>query len=444
MIAPPTIGGTVSGFLRERGGAINTFKSLGHITKIIGMTVESCGPMASVGDLVSIKGAGGGGEKFAEVAGFRDNRVLLFPFDSIDGVRNGDRVELVGEGFTINVGEHLLGRVVDGIGRPIDNLGPLSGGRAWKVRRDAPDSMSRPRIKEPFLTGVRAIDSALICGKGQRMGIFAGSGVGKSSLLGMICRNSVSELNVIALIGERGKEVVEFLEDSLGEEGLAKSVVIVTTSDRPALQRVKGAEVAMSIAEFFRDAGHDVLFVMDSVTRYAMAQREIGLAVGEPPATKGYPPSVFSLLPRLMERAGTNQRGSITAFFTILVEGDDMNDPIADTARGILDGHMVLSRDLAAEGHFPAIDILPSVSRVIGDVATREHVQLARGLRKLIAVYRKAEDMINIGAYKAGSNPEIDMAISKRKSIEDFLIQGLEENNPWEQTYEMLKAILTR
>ncbi len=441
QIAPPDISG-ISGLLAERGGGVNTFRSLGSITKIVGMTVESHGPMASIGDLVKVRaGSGHTVERLAEVVGFRDNRVLLMPFDTIDGVKCGDRVELVGDGFSINVGPELLGRVLDGIGRPIDN-GPPPSGERWHVRRPAPESMMRRRIKEPFYTGVRCIDAILPCGRGQRMGIFSGSGVGKSTLLGMICRNASSDLNVVALIGERGKEVLEFMEDCLGEEGLRKTIVIVTTSDKPALQRVKGAEVAMSIAEYFRDAGNDVLFVMDSVTRYAMAQREIGLSIGEPPATKGYPPSVFSLLPCLLERAGTNQLGSITAFFTILVEGDDMSEPVADTVRSILDGHMVLSREIAAHGHYPAIDILPSVSRVISDVASKEHIKLAQELRKLVSVYRKAEDMINIGAYKNGSNAEIDRSMLKKNAIDSFLTQNTEENAPWEETFAALKEVL--
>ncbi|OGV48953.1 MAG: EscN/YscN/HrcN family type III secretion system ATPase [Lentisphaerae bacterium GWF2_52_8] len=420
---------------------LSPFRATGSITKLVGLTLESAGPICSVGDLVSIQGATRNAH-FAEVVGFRDDRVLLFPLDNIDGVRSGDRVILVNEGFTIPVGPELLGRVLDGLGRPVDGGAPLSGEQRWKIRREAPNSMLRRRITEPFLTGVRAIDSSLMCGCGQRMGIFSGSGVGKSSLMGMVCRNSSSDLNVIALIGERGKEVLDFIEDSLGEEGLRKSVVIVSTSDKSPLQRVKGAETAMAIAEYFRGQGNNVLFVMDSVTRYAMAQREIGLAVGEPPATRGYPPSVFNMMPALLERAGTDQNGSITGIFTVLVEGDDMNDPIGDTARGILDGHIVLSRDLAAQAHYPAIDILQSVSRVMSGVASKEHIKLAQELRKLLAAYKKAEDLINIGAYKEGSNPDIDRAIQKRKALEGFLTQELDENTDWEETLESLKRIL--
>jgi flagellum-specific ATP synthase len=302
--------------------------------------------------------------------------------------------------------------------------------------------MFRQRIKTPFYTGVRSVDSCMTCGNGQRVGIFAGSGVGKSTLMGMIARNSSADINVIALIGERGKEVLEFIDESLGEEGLKKSILVISTSDKSPLQRVKGAETAMAIAEFFRDQGKNVLFMMDSVTRYAMAQREVGLAIGEPPATKGYPPSVFSMLPALLERAGTNEVGSITGFFTVLVEGDDMNDPIADTTRGILDGHLVLSRDLAQQAHFPAIDVLQSVSRVMSGVATKDHIFLAQKMRKLMAAYKRAEDMINIGAYKSGSNPEIDLAISKKRLIDDFLTQATEERFVWEESFERMKGIL--
>ena len=423
------------------GGDVRPCTAVGHISKIVGLTVESSGPISSLGDLVAIKSANGN-EQLAEVVGFKDKRVLLFPLDGIEGVRSGDEVLLVNEGFSIPVGYSMLGRVVDGLGRPIDRDEPIVAECQWKVRRAAPNAMLRKRITEPFITSVRSIDAAMTCGNGQRVGIFAGSGVGKSTLMGMIARNSSSDVNVIALIGERGKEVLDFIEESLGDEGLKKSILVVSTSDKSPLQRVKGAETAMAIAEFFRDQGKNVLFMMDSVTRYAMAQREVGLAIGEPPATKGYPPSVFSLLPALLERAGTNHLGSITGFFTVLVEGDDMNDPIADTARGILDGHIVLSRDLAQQAHFPAIDVLQSVSRVMTSVAEPDHVKLAQQMRKLMAAYKKAEDMINIGAYKAGSNPEIDLAVAKKSAIDDFLSQETNESLDWAESYQRMKAIL--
>ncbi|NQZ58092.1 MAG: FliI/YscN family ATPase, partial [Lentisphaeraceae bacterium] len=332
------------------------------------------------------------------------------------------------------------GRVIDGMGRPLDGKGAISG-VDWPVQRSAPSPFSRPRIDETFLTGVKAIDSCLTCGKGQRMGIFAGSGVGKSTLLGMISRNCLSQINVIALIGERGKEVMEFFDESLGEEGLARSIVVCVTSDQTALHRVRGADTAMAIAEFFRDEGDDVLFVMDSVTRYAMAQREIGLSAGEPPTTRGYPPSVFAMLPRLLERAGRTVDGSITAFITVLVEGDDMNDIIGDTVRSIIDGHIVLSRKIASGGRYPCIDVLESVSRVIKDVTTDEHRIANVNLRKLMATYREAEDMINIGAYVQGANPLIDLAIERHGGIEGFLTQGTEEKVPWEEAYSDLISL---
>jgi flagellum-specific ATP synthase len=432
----------VTGFSTDIFDGVEPFRSIGRITKIVGLTVESSGPICSIGDLVSIRSSiRSHRESYAEVVGFRDDRVLLFPLEGIEGVRSGDRVILVNEGFTVPVGEELLGRVIDGLGRPIDGREPIKAAKNWPVKRQAPNSMMRTRITEKFLTGVRSVDSCLTCGCGQRMGIFAGSGVGKSTLMGMVCRNSSSDLNVIALIGERGKEVLEFIEDSLGEEGLKKSVLVVSTSDKSALQRVKGAETAMAIAEYFRSQGKNVMFVMDSVTRFAMAQREIGLSVGEPPATRGYPPSVFSMMPALLERAGTDQHGSITGLFTVLVEGDDMNDPIGDTARGILDGHIVLSRDLASQGHYPAVDVLESVSRVMTSVADREHVMMAQEMRKLLSAYKKAEDMINIGAYKPGSNPDIDRAITKKPELDSFLTQDVYDRFDWDEVTEGMRKI---
>jgi flagellum-specific ATP synthase len=416
--------------------------SIGHITKLVGLTLESKGPLCSIGDMVSVQTSNPTTDDcVAEVVGFRDNRVLLYPLDNIFGVRSGDKVTVINEGFTIPVGENLLGRILDGLGRPIDGKGAIVADTHWGTKRDAPNSMLRRRITEPLVTGVTSIDSCITCGYGQRVGIFAGSGVGKSSLMGMIARNASSDINVIALIGERGKEVLDFIEDSLGEEGLKKSVILVSTSDKSALQRTKGAETAMAVAEYFRDQGKNVLFIMDSITRYAMAQREIGLSVGEPPATKGYPPSVFSTMPALLERAGTNEHGSITGFFTVLVEGDDMNDPIADTARGILDGHIVLTRELADKSHYPAIDVLQSVSRVIKDVTTPEHMKVSGEIRKLMATYKRSEDMINIGAYQYGSNPDIDRSIDKNALIDEFLIQDLSGKMPFEETEQKMMEI---
>lgn len=423
-------------------GRINTFRSVGYISKVVGMAIESNGPLCSIGDLVEISSnMDNKRSSFAEVVGFRDEKVLLFPLEGMEGIRSGDNVVRVSKGLRVNVSDDMLGRVFDGLGRPVDGKPSVKGGRSWSIRRPAPNSMLRSRIKEKFTTGVRCVDALLTCGKGQRMGIFAGSGVGKSSLIGMICRNCKADVNVISLIGERGKEVLDFIEDSLGEEGMKNSVLIVSTSDKSPMQRVKGAETAMAIAEYFRDQGKDVLFVMDSVTRYAMAQREIGLAVGEPPATRGYPPSVFGLMPALLERAGTNQHGSITGFFTVLVEGDDMNDPIADTARGILDGHIELSRSIAAMGHYPAVDVLPSVSRVMSSVVSKEHMVYAQKIRSLMATYHKAEDMINIGAYSKGSNQQIDEAIRKIGAIRAMLVQDMYNRTGYEETFEMMKEV---
>jgi len=416
----------------------NGCQQVGHIRRVSGLMLESCGPSVSAGDQVCIHS--GGKKHLAEVVGFNDSNLLLMPVDHLHGIRPGTKVTPMNKGFSIKVSPALLGRVVDGMGRPLDNKGPI-GGQDWAVMRPPPAPFSRPRIDQPFLTGVKAVDSTITCGKGQRVGIFAGSGVGKSTMLGMISRNCLSQVNVIALIGERGKEVLDFIEESLGEEGLARSVVVCVTSDQTALHRVRGADTAMAIAEYFRDAGNEVLFVMDSVTRYAMAQREIGLSAGEPPTTRGYPPSVFAMLPRLLERAGRSKSGSITAFITVLVEGDDMNDIIGDTVRSIIDGHIVLSRKIASRGRYPAIDVLESVSRVIKDVTTEEHRQAAIALRKMMADYSSAEDMINIGAYVRGSNPEIDKAIELYPAIQDFLKQGLGDNFQWEQVYDRLMEL---
>ncbi len=424
----------------------HVFKIIGRVSKVVGLTLEADGPICAIGDMVKIVSEYTENEFNAQVVGFRDSKVLLFPLDSIDGIRCGDQVIVANEGFSINVGEHLLGRVIDGLGNPIDGKGSLTNPdtatKKWAISRPAPNAMMRPRIEEQFHCKVKAIDLLNSCGVGQRMGIFAGSGVGKSSLLGMICRSSNADLNVISLIGERGKEVVEFIEDSLGEEGLKKSIIIVSTSDKSPLQRIKGAEMSIAISEYFRDCGKHVMLVMDSVTRLAMAQREIGLAAGEPPATRGYPPSVFNMLPAMLERTGKNAHGAISAFFTVLTEGDDINDPISDTVRGILDGHLVLSRELATKGHYPAIDVLESVSRVMNNVTTPEHRNLAQLMRKYLAVYRDSEDMINVGAYKNGSNALIDKAIILKPYFDKILQQNLSETVDIELVLENLKGLL--
>ncbi|MGB1719297.1 MAG: FliI/YscN family ATPase, partial [Candidatus Latescibacterota bacterium] len=351
--------------------------------------------------------------------------VLLMPLGQIEGIRPGTRVFPARASLFVPVGPGLRGRVLDGLGNPIDGKGPLHAGERRSVHAEPPNPLSRRRVRQALGTGVRALDGLVSCGKGQRMGIFAGSGVGKSTLMGMIARHSEADVNVIALVGERGKEVLDFLEDSLGEEGLKRSVVVVATSDQPALIRLKAAFVATAIAEYFRDAGKDVILMMDSLTRVAMAQREIGLAAGEPPTTRGYTPSVFALLPRLLERAGMTRRGSITGFYTVLVEGDDMDEPIADASRAILDGHLVLSRRLASRGHYPPIDVMESVSRVMKDVTSEAHWDRSIEVKSMMAAYTEAEDLINIGAYARGSNPSIDRSLQYVEPINDYLRQGL-------------------
>ncbi|NLK09135.1 MAG: FliI/YscN family ATPase, partial [Firmicutes bacterium] len=362
----------------------------------------------------------------------------LMPLGHIAGIGPGSLVEASSQQLTVEVGENLLGRILDGLGRPMDGLGNLQGHRHYLLHGQPPRPLERQRINAPLSVGVRAIDGLLTCGKGQRIGIFSGSGVGKSTLLGMMARNTEADVNVIALVGERGREVRDFVERDLGPEGLARSVVVVATSDQPALIRLKGAYTATAVAEYFRDEGMNVLFMMDSVTRFAAAQREIGLAVGEPPATRGYPPSVFALLPRLLERTGPGKDGTITAFYTVLVEGDDMNEPVADTVRGILDGHIVLSRRLADRGHYPAIDILTSVSRVMPEVIERPHLAAASDIKEAVATYREMEDLINIGAYRTGSNAKVDRAIQLLEPIEQFLRQEIDEVADFDTTYAHL------
>lgn len=414
----------------------------GKVAQVIGLVVESFGPEARLGELCRILLGSDRAPLLAEVVGFRDDRLLLMPLGAMEGVKPGCPVVATGETLGVRVGPGLLGRVLDGLGNPIDGKGPLRATRRASLEAAPPNPLTRERIKHVLPLGVRAMDALLTCGQGQRLGVFAGSGVGKSTLLGMMARRAQADLNVIALIGERGREVREFIERDLGPEGLARSVVVVATSDQPALQRIKGAFVATAIAEDFRDQGANVILMMDSVTRFAMAQREVGLAVGEPPATKGYTPSVFALLPRLLERSGTAEKGAITALYTVLVEGDDTNEPIADAVRGILDGHVVLSRDLAAQNHYPAIDVLHSVSRVITEIASSEHLRAAGALRETLAVYRDARDLINIGAYAKGSNPNIDRAIARIDSLNQFLRQGIDELAPFEATLEAMQGLI--
>lgn len=410
----------------------------GKVTQVIGLTVESEGPDASVGDVCYIYPYKSTKPLKAEVVGFRDNKVILMPLGDLHSVGPGCEVVGTGKPLSVKVGYELLGKVLDGLGQPLDGSFLPSRMTHYSTHNVPSNPLKRPRVLEPISVGIRAIDGLLTVGNGQRVGIFAGSGVGKSTLLGMIARNTDADVNVIALIGERGREVLDFIERDLGPEGLARSVVIVATSDQPALIRIKGALIATSIAEFFRDRGLNVMLMMDSVTRFAMAQREVGLAVGEPPATRGYTPSVFAMLPKLLERSGTSPKGSITAFYTVLVDGDDMNEPIADAVRGILDGHIVLNRNLAHKGHFPAIDILASVSRVMKEIVPPEHQEAAQFLNQLLSVYKDSEDLINIGAYQRGSNPEIDMSLKYIQAINDFTRQKVDEKVTYLQVQERL------
>jgi flagellum-specific ATP synthase len=416
----------------------------GRVVQVVGLSIEVEGlrlPMGEICHLYPERATAGASRITAEVVGFRDDRLILMPFADTHGVRPGTAVFPSGRGFSVPVGEELLGRVIDGLARPIDGKGPLNTSRTTRITDAPPSPLGRLPIREPLATGVRALDAMLTTGKGQRMGIFAGSGVGKSTLLGMIARNCEADVNVIALIGERGREVQEFIERDLGPEGLARSVVVVSTSDQPALQRLKGAWVATAIAEWFRGRGHQVTLMMDSVTRFAMAQREIGLTVGEPPVSRGYPPSVFAMLPRLLERAGTSQHGSITGLYTVLVEGDDMQDPIADAVRGILDGHIVLSRTLAQENHYPAIDVLQSVSRLFSTLATADHQAASSIMRDAMFAYQQARDLINIGAYVAGSNPQIDRALRLQPHIQSFLRQPPTSPTALAESIARLRAI---
>ncbi len=419
-----------------------SMKLIGKVTQVIGLVIESQGPAVSLGELCYIK------SHFpdvlpipAEVVGFREGYVMLMPVGEMQGIGPGCEVVSAQKTLNVKVGPELLGRVLDGLGNPMDDKGPLLCKTEYPLQADPPPPLTRPRIKDNLYVGVRAIDGLITMGEGQRIGIMAGSGVGKSTLLSMIARNTEADISVIALVGERGREVRDFIERDLGEEGMKRSVVVVATSDQPALVRIKGAMTATAIAEYFRDQGHKVVLMMDSVTRFAMAQREVGLTIGEPPATRGYTPSVFALLPRLLERAGTSEKGSITGIYTVLVDGDDMNEPIADAVRSILDGHIVLSRKIAAQNHFPAIDIMPSVSRVMNEVVSPEHLKAAQQMRQLMAVYRDAEDLIHIGAYVKGSSAKIDEAVQKIDAINAFLCQGIFEVDSYADTEKKLIAI---
>ncbi len=413
----------------------------GHVQQVVGLVIESVGPAARIGELCEIHSGRTASPVCAEVVGFRDNRVVLMPLGDMANISHGDEVRATGRTLTVAVGECLLGRTLNALGVPIDGGEPIIGAEERGVHQTPPHPLRRQRISEPLVFGVRAIDAFLTCGRGQRIGIFSGSGVGKSTLLGMIARNSDADVNVIGLVGERGREVRDFIERDLGEAGMRKSVVVVATSDQPAILRLKAALAATTIAEHFRDQGRDVMLMMDSVTRFAWAQREVGLAIGEPPTTRGYTPSVYAVLPRLLERSGTSNRGSITGLYTILVEADDLNEPVTDTVRGILDGHIVLTRELALRNHFPAIDVLASISRLMPDITAAEHRGAAHSVRELLSVYRSAEDMINIGAYVAGTNPKIDAACAKIDRLNGFLTQDIYEQSSWDRTLDGLRAL---
>lgn len=407
--------------------------STGFVTRMTGLTIESRGPLCTVGELCWIFRVGNGLEQaepiLAEVVGFHERAVQLMPLGDVEGIGPGSRVETLGQPLQVQVGDGLLGRIVDGLGRPLDGK-PLAPGDPVPVDNRPPKALDRRRIEEPLSLGVRAIDSLITCGKGQRLGIFAGSGVGKSSLLSMMARNTDADVTCIGLIGERGREVREFIDNNLGPEGLARSVVVVATADEPAVVRIKAAQLVTAVAESFRDAGKDVLLLMDSVTRVAMAQREIGLAIGEPPASRGYTPSVFALLARLLERTGPGAAGTITGLYTVLVEGDDLSEPISDAVRSILDGHVVLARRLAERNHYPAVDVLASVSRLMNELSSEEQRVAAANVRDILSTYADAEDLVNIGAYVSGANPRIDRALARIDDVHRFLRQGTDENEP--------------
>ncbi len=413
----------------------------GRITRVIGLTVESIGPDAFLGEVCKL--ALGERNPLCEVVGFRDGRVLLMPLEDISGAKHGTLVYKTGRKLDVAVSEDMVGRIFDGLGRPIDGK-PFFGRKRYPLINTAPHPLYRSRISEPLSVGVRAIDGFITIGKGQRIGIFAGSGVGKSTLLGMIARNTTAEVNVIALIGERGREVREFIEKDLGPEGLKKSILVVSTSDQPALMKAKALLTATSISEFFRDMGYDVLLMVDSLTRWAMAQREIGLATGEPPTARGYPPSVFAGIPGILERAGNSDKGSVTAIYTVLVEADDFNEPISDTVRSVVDGHIMLSRRLAEMNHYPAIDVLASVSRLMIDIVDEKHLEASRKLRSLLAVYAEAKDLIDVGAYKTGSNPRIDEAIRMINEVNEFLRQGIYEKVTYEETFVRMMELVNK
>ncbi|MCB0743051.1 MAG: flagellar protein export ATPase FliI [Ignavibacteriales bacterium] len=416
----------------------------GKVTDVIGFVIVSVGPNVSLGEICTVIDRTGNKVCISEVVGFKEGKVLSIALGEIQNISPSCQIVSSGKSFSIGVGDALLGRVIDGFGNPIDDKGDIKYSSFRKTHREPPNPLTRDRINQPLQTGVRAIDGLLTVGKGQRVGIFAGSGVGKSVMLGMIARNTSADVSVIVLVGERGREVREFIEKDLGPEGLKKSVIIVATSDKPSLARIKAAYIGTTIAEYFRDLGKDVVLMMDSVTRFAHAQREVGITIGEPPTTKGYTPSVFAVLPKLLERAGTSTKGSITGFYTVLVDGDDMSDPIADSVRSILDGHFVLTRKLANKGQFPAIDPLQSISRVMPDIVPEEHRSRSQEFNEILSAYNEAEDLINIGAYVKGSNPQIDHALNKISSLRSYLKQGINEEAIYSNSVERLYTLIEK
>ncbi len=431
--------------LRQHAGRIRDYdpvKTYGRVTDVVGLTLRATGPPMKIGDLCYVRAQGRADPVPVEVVGFRDKQILLMPLGDMRGVGPGNVLVPTHRPRTVRVGPDLLGRVVGSMGNPIDGRPEAGWLEEAPMLAAPPPPLERRRIVEPLSTGIRAIDACMTCGKGQRVAVLSGSGVGKSKLVGMVARNTSADVIVIALVGERGREVRDFIEADLGPEGLARSVVVVATSDEPALLRLSGAYTATTIAEWFRAQGKDVLLVMDSITRFAMAQREVGLAIGEPPTTKGYPPSVYSLLPKLLERAGTSAVGSITGFYAVLIEADDLNDPIGDAVRSIVDGHVALSRDMASRGQYPPVDVLESVSRSMLEVSSGRHAELAAEMRQVLSTYRDAADLVNIGAYAEGSNPEIDRALRLIPGIRKFMRQTLDEKSPFEEIEERMAAAL--
>lgn len=427
--------------IRQVYGA-ETYSLTGKIENIVGMSIEASGGRAAVGDICRIYNGESGGQVTAEVVGFKNDHILLMPYSDMNGISAGNFVRNTGTQLTLRVGEFLRGRIINALGQPIDGKGAFENGTSYCVGGGYINPLQRPPIRERMEFGIKAIDGLLTIGKGQRIGIFAGSGVGKSTLMGMIAKNVKADINVIALVGERGREVLEFVEKDLGEEGMRRSILVIATSDQPAMLRMKCPSVATGIAEYFRDQGYDVLLMMDSLTRFAMAQREIGLAIGEPPVARGYTPSIYAEMPKLLERSGNFERGSITGVYTVLVEGDDTNEPIADTVRGILDGHIVLSRALANANHYPAIDVGASISRLMVEIVDEEHKRLASRLRDIMSVYEKNSDLVAIGAYKAGTNRKLDFALTKIDGINQFLMQGVNEAFSYEETLQQMEQIL--